>query len=134
MPTFFVGVDAFDAQGHDLFLELDLGAVERLVVAVRFFMVDVDHARVVLQPGHQAINAFAAAGNGAVDAFFGDQQGAFDAIVDHCLQQWLAQRNVVFEGDELIQCRHDDGLGHGYSLQVATLVRGEPDAKKKRAG
>lgn len=76
-------------------------------------MVDVDHARVLLQPGHQAVNAFAAAGYGAVDALFGNQQGALDAVVDHCLQQWLAQGDVIFESDELVQCRHDDGVGHG---------------------
>jgi predicted sulfurtransferase len=39
------------------------------------------------------------------------------------------QGDVIFEGDELIQCRHDNRLSHGCSLQVATLVRGEPDAK-----
>ncbi|MCY1444646.1 hypothetical protein D9M71_611280 [compost metagenome] len=109
----FVRVHAFHAEGDDFFLEFDLGAVERLLVAVRLFMVDVVHARVVLEPGHQPVDAFAAAGHGAVDAFFGNQQGAFDAVVDHRLQQGLAQGDVIFQGDELIQCRHDNLLCHG---------------------
>jgi hypothetical protein len=55
-----VRVHARHAEGDDLFLELDLGAVERLLVAVRLFVVDVDQARVVAQPGQQAVDAFAA--------------------------------------------------------------------------
>ncbi|MNE44707.1 hypothetical protein D3C80_1389460 [compost metagenome] len=76
-------------------------------------MIDVDHARVIPEPGQQTIDTFTAAGNRAVDAFFGDQQGTFDVVVDHRLQQWLAQGDVIFEGDELIQCRHDNLLCHG---------------------
>ncbi|MCY1407908.1 hypothetical protein D9M71_232200 [compost metagenome] len=76
-------------------------------------MVDIDHARIALEPGQQAVDPFAGTGDGAVDAFFGQQQRAFDAIVDHGLEQWLAQLDVIFESDELIQCRHDNALCHG---------------------
>ncbi|MCY1427813.1 hypothetical protein D9M71_436760 [compost metagenome] len=77
-------------------------------------MVEVDHARIELEPGQQAVDPFAGAGNGAVDALFGQQQRAFDAIAGHGLEQWLAQLDVIFQGDELIQCRHDNALCHGY--------------------
>ncbi len=107
-----VRVDAFDTQGHDLFLELDLGAIERLLVAVGFLVVDIDQARVVLQPRHQAIDAFASAGHCAVDALVGNQQCALDTVVDHRLQQRLAQLHVIAEGDELVQRGHDDRLSH----------------------
>ncbi len=129
---FFVRVDAFDTEGDDLFLELDLGTVERLLVAVRLFMIDVDHARVILEPGEQAVDAFTSTGNRAVDAFFGNQKRAFDAVVDHRLQQWLAQVDVIFEGDELIQCRHDNRLCHGYFSRWLPSQRVNRMRKKTR--
>ena len=77
-------------------------------------MVDIDHARVGAQPGHQPVNAFTAAGYRTVDAFFGDQQRTFDAVINHRLEQGLAQFNVIFKRDEFIQCSNNDRCSHGY--------------------
>ncbi|MCY1424330.1 hypothetical protein D9M71_400690 [compost metagenome] len=93
-------------------------------------MVDVGQARIVLQPGEQAVDAFAGAGNGAVDALFGEQQGALDVVVEQGLQQGFAQREVVRQGDELVQRRDDDVLGHaGYFLPVVAHAKGGPVMK-----
>ncbi|MNN04354.1 hypothetical protein D3C81_1170790 [compost metagenome] len=105
-------VDAGHAQGDDLLLELDLGAVERLLAAIRFLVVDVDQPRIGVQPGQQRVDGGAAAGHGAVDAFRRQQQGALDAVFQHRRQQRLAQGDVILEGDELVQRRHHDVLTH----------------------
>ncbi|MNR43781.1 hypothetical protein D3C85_1624420 [compost metagenome] len=93
-------------------------------------MVDIDQARIAAQPGQQAVDTFTGSRHGAVDAFFGQQQGAFDAILFHGLEQRFAQLDVIFQGDELVQRRHDDSLGHAVNLQVVTLAKGGPDGKK----
>ncbi|MCY1546027.1 hypothetical protein D9M68_820020 [compost metagenome] len=76
-------------------------------------MVDIGQTRIEPEPGEQAVNAITTTGNGAVDAFFGKQQGAFDAAIQHGLQQGFAQRLVIRQGDEFVQRRHDDLVGHG---------------------
>ena len=44
----------------------------------------------------------------------------------------LAQLDVIFKGDEFVQCSNNNWRGHRVSLQVATLAKGEPGAKKTR--
>src|SRR5690606_40022112 len=67
--------------------------------------------------GEQCIDAGTTTGHGAVDAFFGQQQRALDAIVDKGLQQRFAQRLVIRQGDEFIQRRDNDLVGHEQSSQ-----------------
>lgn len=75
-------------------------------------MLDIGQPGIAAQPGEQRIDAFAATGDGAVDAFLGQQQGAFHTVVEQGLQQGFTQRHVIVESHELVQRRHDDGC-HG---------------------
>ena len=75
-------------------------------------MVDIGQTGILAEPGEQRIDGRAGAGNGAVDALFGEQQGALDAVVEQGLQQGLAQRLIIRQGDEFIQRRHDDLVSH----------------------
>ncbi|MNJ56924.1 hypothetical protein D3C77_524920 [compost metagenome] len=93
-------------------------------------MVDTYQAGIAAQPGQQAVDTFTGTGHSAVDALFGQQQGALDAVGHHAFEQRLAQLDVIFQGDEFIQRRHDDSLGHARTLQVVTLAKGGPDDKK----
>ncbi|MOA19867.1 hypothetical protein D3C78_1402750 [compost metagenome] len=93
-------------------------------------MVDVHQAFITAQPGQQAVDTFTGTGDSAIDAFFGQQQGALDAVGGHAFEQRFAQLDVIFQGDELVQRRHDDSLGHAVNLQVVTLAKGGPDGKK----
>ncbi|CRR59298.1 hypothetical protein PAERUG_E16_London_17_VIM_2_04_14_06005 [Pseudomonas aeruginosa] len=112
LADLLVRIDARHAEGDDFLLQLDLGAVERLFVAVGFLVLDIGQPGIAAQPGEQRIDAFAATGDGAVDAFLGQQQGAFHTVVEQGLQQGFTQRHVIVESHELVQRRHDDGC-HG---------------------
>jgi hypothetical protein len=98
-------------------------------------VIDVGQARIFFQPGEQGIDPFAAAGHGAVDAFFGQQQRAFDAVGIEGFEQGFTQRDVVRQGDELVQRRHDDLLGHaGTSSSGLPTQRADRECENDNAG
>jgi len=93
-------------------------------------VVDIGQARVEGEPGEQPVDTFTAAGNRAVDALLGEQQSALDAVGDQRVEQRLAQRLVVRQGHELIECRHDDGVVvHCRCPSVVALAKGGPGTR-----
>ena len=128
-----VGVHARHAEGDDFLLQLDLGAVEGLLVAVGLLVVDIGQARVALEPGQQAVDALARGGNGAVDAFLGEQQGALHAAFEHGVEQGLAQRFVIRQGHELVQ-RRDNNLRSHAVFSSGHPRKGRTGALNKSAG
>ena len=115
--NFLVRIDAGHTEGDDFLLQLDLGAVERLLVAVGFLVVDISQARILVKPGHQAIDTGTRAGDGAIDALFSQQQGALYRVIQHALQQRLTQVMEVRQGNEFIQRGDNDLVSHKQILQ-----------------
>ncbi len=112
-----IRIDTLNAERDDLLLQLDLGAIERLLVAVRFLVVDVGKAVIEPKPFKQRIDGLAGTGDRAVDTLLGQQQGALDAIVREGFEQGFAQRNVIRQRYELVQRCHNDFSCHGYFRQ-----------------
>ncbi len=67
-------------------------------------MLQVGHARVAAQMGEQGADILRQPGNGAVDAFFRQQQRALDAMRMAEIEQRLLQFGVIRQRDEFIEC------------------------------
>jgi len=113
----FVGIDAIYSERDDLFLQLDLGAIERLLVTVRFLVIDIGQTVIASEPIQQRVDGFPRPGNRAIDALFRKQKRSLDAVQKKCFEQGLAQRNVIRQRYELVQRGHNDSLGHEYFHQ-----------------
>ena len=67
-----VGIDAVDAEGDDLALQLDARAVKRRLVVVRQFAVQVAQPRIAAQVVEQRVDCLRVTGDRAVDALGGE--------------------------------------------------------------
>ncbi len=108
-----IGIDTGYAQRDDLLLQLHLGAIERLFVAVGFLVVDVSQARVAAKPVEQRIDRLAGAGYRTVDALLRQQQGALDAVFGKRREERVTQGDVVRQRYELVKRCHNDFSCHG---------------------
>ncbi len=83
-----------------------------MLVIEGLFGVQRGQSGIVAQVGQNGINAFPAAGDGAVDAFLCQQQGAFHILFQHHVEQWLPQLLKILESHEFIKRTHyDRGAG-----------------------
>ena len=82
------------------------------------FVVDTVETLITGDPGLDRVHPFPAAGDGAVDAFPGQQQGAVDILRQHQAQQWLPEGFVIIQDRELVQCADNHFVAHRVLLRA----------------
>ena len=111
-------INTVHTHGDDLFLELHFGAFERLDVHKGLFVINAVEPLVAGDPVFHGINAFAAAGNGAVDALARQQQSAVHVFLEHQVQQRLAEGFIIIQDCELVQCADNNVVAHHFLLRA----------------
>ncbi len=96
-------IDAFHTHRNDFIFQFYLAAIKRNFVIERLLVIEILQARVLLEPCEHSVYAFATTGNGTIDTFMCEQDGALDAVCLHYRKQWRLQRFEIIKRNEMIE-------------------------------
>jgi hypothetical protein len=106
-----VRIKSRNSHGHDLILQPHFHAEERVLPGGGFLEFQICASGNTANMFDRYVDAAAAAGDGAVDAFGRQQQGARDTGLAADFQQRLPAGGEIGHRGEFVQCRHHEPGG-----------------------